>query len=99
MRYLQMSRKELNRKRDLEEVKAGRLCLKECALRVGLSYRQTRRVYRRFCQEGDAGLVHRSHTTHTNGVQLASVCAMSTSHVVTAAAHTDLRPHAQLEGQ
>jgi len=67
-----MSRKELNRKRELEEVKAGRLCLKECALRVGLSYRQIRRVYRRFCQEGDAGLVHRSRGRRSNRAKSAA---------------------------
>lgn len=53
-----MSAKERERKSVFGLVKEGVLNLKEAASRLGLSYRQTRRSYGRYCREGDAGLVH-----------------------------------------
>lgn len=49
-----------------EEVKAGRMTLRQAAQALGLSYRQTLRSYRRFCAEGAAGLVHRRRGRPSN---------------------------------
>ncbi len=64
--HLVMSRKELARKSVLELVKDGRITLLEASRRMGLSYRQTLRVYARFTSEGDAGLVHRRRGKPSN---------------------------------
>lgn len=55
-----MSRKEFNRGAVFKRVEAGGVTLKEAAPLLGLSYRQTKRMYKRFRTEGTAGLVHRS---------------------------------------
>lgn len=55
-----MSRKEFQRGAVLGQVASGALKLKEASLRLGLSYRQAKRVYQRFREEGSGGLVHRS---------------------------------------
>jgi hypothetical protein len=39
---------------------------KEAAVKLGISYRQCRRAYKRFCQEGDAGLAHRRRGQRSN---------------------------------
>lgn len=57
---LLMSRKERDRKGVFESVRQGHIRLVEAALRLGISYRQTRRSYKRYCEEGDLGLVHKS---------------------------------------
>ena len=54
-----MSAKERLRMKVLAEVSAGSVGLKEAAVKLGLSYRQMRRVRRRHTTDGDAGLVHR----------------------------------------
>lgn len=54
-----MSQKERKRVGLLASVKAGELSLVEAAEVLGLGYRQTKRVWRRYEREGDAGLVHR----------------------------------------
>jgi len=64
--HLLMSGKELHRKSVLELVAAKRLTLKEASKRMGLSYRQTLRVYARFVKDGDAGLVHRRRGQPSN---------------------------------
>lgn len=55
-----MSRKERRRLEVFSRVKAGQLKLAEAAELVELSYRQARRVFRRYRHEGDRGLVHRA---------------------------------------
>jgi len=55
-----MSGKERRRMVVLGEVKKGRMSLAEAGGLMGLSYRQAKRVWRRFKKAGDAGLVHRS---------------------------------------
>ncbi len=57
--HLTLSKKERERLVKFEEVKAGRLSLKRAAERLGMSYRQARRAYGRFRDQGAAGLVHR----------------------------------------
>ena len=64
--HLSMSEKERRRKSVLDGVLAGRLTLRSASERLGLSYRHCRRSYRRFGEEGDAGLVHRSRGRRSN---------------------------------
>jgi transposase len=54
-----MSRKERNRLTVLANVKAEAMTLREAAEVLCLSYRQVKRVWRRYKEQGDAGLVHR----------------------------------------
>ena len=56
---LRMSGKERDRLTILAGVQAGELRLVQAAELLGLSYRQTQRVWRRYQDQGDAGLVHR----------------------------------------
>jgi transposase len=53
-----MSSKERQRKVEFEGIVEGRMTIREVSGRLELSYRQSRRSYRRFREEGDAGLVH-----------------------------------------
>jgi transposase len=55
-----MSRKEFERGAVFRRVEGGELTLKEAAPLLRLSYRQARRMYKRFRGEGPAGLVHQS---------------------------------------
>jgi len=54
-----MSRKERSRLTVLAGVKHREIKLVQAAGLLGLSYRQTKRVWRRYEAQGDAGLVHR----------------------------------------
>jgi hypothetical protein len=54
-----MSAKERRRVVIMAGVKAGELNLVEAGEVLGLGYRQTKRVWRRYQDHGDAGLVHR----------------------------------------
>ena len=54
-----MSRKERDRMRIMAGVKAKELSQVQAAELMGLGYRQAKRVWRRYQDEGDAGLVHR----------------------------------------
>jgi transposase len=58
MEILKMSRKERDRLVVMAQVKHRKLSLRQASGVLGLSYRQTRRIWRRFGQQGDAGLVH-----------------------------------------
>ena len=58
--HLVMSVKERLRKSVLEQVARGEISLACASAQLGLTYRHTRRVMRRYRQEGDAGLVNRS---------------------------------------
>lgn len=55
-----MSAKERERKVAFERIQAGEATLGEASERLGLSYRQCRRSYKRYRAQGDRGLVHRS---------------------------------------
>jgi transposase len=55
-----MSEEEVRRAGVLKRVKGCELTQVEAAEMLGLSYRQLKRVYRRYGQEGAKGLVHRS---------------------------------------
>lgn len=54
-----MSRRERDRMTIMVEIKRKELTLVEASQVMDLSYRQTRRVWRRYQTDGDAGLVHR----------------------------------------
>ena len=65
-RHLEMSQKERARLAMLERVKDGLMTIKESSEVLGISYRQARRVHRRYEDEGDEGLVHRSRGRPSN---------------------------------
>lgn len=50
-----MGQKELIRAKVMEQVAQKQLSLKEAALKRKLSYRQAKRIYRRYLREGDQG--------------------------------------------
>lgn len=58
--FLIMSKKELRRKTLFEAVKHRKMTLVECQERLGISYRQAGRSFKRYCMEGDGGLCHKS---------------------------------------
>jgi hypothetical protein len=66
MGMLTMTAKERLRLKILESVSARTLSLGEAALRLGISYRQMRRVRCRHGIEGDGGVTHRSRGKPSN---------------------------------
>lgn len=60
MGCLNMSEQERQLKALLEMVKRRQLTLKKVSEQIDLSYRQIKRIYKRYCAMGDAGLTHRS---------------------------------------
>ncbi|MBI5575193.1 MAG: ISNCY family transposase [Deltaproteobacteria bacterium] len=61
-----MSKKERIRKVIFDGVTEGRLILREAAARLSISYRQAKRIYRRYRLEGDAGLLHKGRSRPSN---------------------------------
>jgi transposase len=59
METISMSRKERKRLEAFSRVKMGGMTLVEASELLGLSYRQTKRAWSRYQNDGDAGLVHR----------------------------------------
>jgi transposase len=57
---LAMSQKERMRLVMMNRVEGKAMTIKEAAEVMGISYRQGRRIYRRYVSEGDKGLVHRN---------------------------------------
>src|SRR5689334_4621496 len=66
MRYLVMSEKERQLKALLEMVKQEKLTLNKVANQVDLSYRQIKRIYKRYLAAGDAGLTHKARGRVSN---------------------------------
>ena len=64
--HLVMSRKERERLKVFARVKRKELKLTEAAELLGLCYRHSRRAYKRYQQEGDRSLVHRSRGRGSN---------------------------------
>lgn len=64
--HLLMSLKERRRKSVFGDVEAGRISLRQASEALGLCYRQCRRSYQRYRDEGDVGLVHRSRGRTSN---------------------------------
>jgi transposase len=63
---IEMSRRELTRVEVLGRVKGGELRLVDAAVLIRLSYRQTKRLWKRYREEGAAGLKHRSAGRRSN---------------------------------
>lgn len=63
---LRMSPKEQRRLVELEGVIRGEQTLAAVAQRLGVSYRQGKRIWQRFREQGAAGLVHRSRGRPSN---------------------------------
>ncbi|MDR2485720.1 MAG: helix-turn-helix domain-containing protein [Treponema sp.] len=63
---LAMGQKELLRGKVLEQVKTGPLTLKEAALRLKISCRQAKRLYRAYREQGDAALIHGNRGRRSN---------------------------------
>ena len=64
--HLVMSRKERRKKVEFEGVVAGRMTIVDASEKLELSYRQCRRSYKRYREEGDGGLVHRNRGRTSN---------------------------------
>ncbi len=64
--HLLMNQQERDRKALMEAVKSGHISLRAAGQRLGLSYRQTKRIWRRFQTEGDIGLIHKSRGRESN---------------------------------
>jgi transposase len=64
--HLTMSKKERECLGVFERVKKGLMKLKEAAEILGKSYRQVRRKYKRYAEQGDEGLVHRGRGRKSN---------------------------------
>ena len=58
-RILKLSQKERDRLRILSRVRGGELRLREATELLEISYRQGKRIYKRYREEGEKGLVHR----------------------------------------
>lgn len=58
MGHLRMSRKELSRISWLSKVKSKDLSLRQAAEKMSISYRQAKRIWKRFEAQGEVGLVH-----------------------------------------
>ena len=56
---LRMSRKERDRLKVMSRVSSGQISQVQAALELRLSARQVRRILQRYCEQGDAGLIHR----------------------------------------
>lgn len=61
-----MAKKELQKVTILERVKTKMMTVKEAALKMNLSMRQTFRCLRRYCAQGPVGLVHLSRNKQGN---------------------------------
>ena len=66
MEDIRMSTKERRRLEMLSRVKDGGITLKKSAELLSLSYRQMRRIFKRYREEGDQGLVHKGRGRISN---------------------------------
>lgn len=66
MGHLTMSTKERQLKALLEMVNRRKLSLKAVCEQAELSYRQIKRIYRRYREQGDKGLIHQSRGSTSN---------------------------------
>jgi hypothetical protein len=66
METLRMSRKERTRLEMLGRVKRGEVTLTKAAELLAVSYRQAKRLYGRYRESGDRGLVHRLRDRASN---------------------------------
>jgi transposase len=57
---LAIGQKELIQAKVMEQLVQMGLSLKEAAVKLKLSYRQSKRIHRLYLEEGDEGLLHRN---------------------------------------
>lgn len=57
---LLMGRKERLRSKVMEQVVQKQITLKDAAIKIGVGYRQAKRILKRYREDGDAGLVHKN---------------------------------------
>jgi molybdenum-dependent DNA-binding transcriptional regulator ModE len=57
---LQMSTRESSRLKTIGQVEAGQVSLRQAAAKMGMSYRQAKRVWKRYREGGDSAVVHRA---------------------------------------
>jgi len=72
MGALTMSARERRRLELLSQVKKGSLRLNKVSELLGISYRHTKRIWKRYREQGDAGLVHRLRGGVSNRAALPS---------------------------
>ena len=61
-----MSSKERRRKVEFEGIVEGRMSIREVSQKLGLSYRQCRRSFKRYREDGDSALVHGNRGRRSN---------------------------------
>ena len=64
--YLAMSPRERSRLVMMTRVREKAITIKETAEVMGMSYRQSRRIYKRYRGEGDRGLIHQARGQPSN---------------------------------
>ena len=74
METIEMSTRERKRMALMTRLAEGLLKLREAAEMMRVSYRQAKRIRRRYLQEGDAGLVHRGRGRISNRRRPANEC-------------------------
>lgn len=63
---LQMSTRESSRLKTIGQVEAGQVSLRQAAAKMGMSYRQAKRVWKRYREGGDSAVVHRARGATPN---------------------------------
>ena len=63
---LAMSQKERSRLVMMTRVREKAMTIREASEMVGVSYRQCRRIYKRYREEGDRGIIHRNRGRPSN---------------------------------
>ena len=66
MEFLVMNEQERLAKAVMEMVTQRQIKLRQAADQLDISYRQVKRLYRRYKLEGDAGLVHKGRGRESN---------------------------------
>jgi hypothetical protein len=89
---LTMSRKERDRMKIMAGVKAKELNQVQAAELMGLGYRQAKRVWRRYQDQGDAGLVHRLRGNPDCGASLRRCARRCSSFAPRSVTKTSVRP-------
>ena len=63
---LQMSTRESSRLKTIGQVEAGQVSLRQAAVKMGMSYRQAKRLWKRYREGGDSAVVHRARGVTPN---------------------------------
>jgi len=63
---LAMSQRERSRLVMMARVSEEAMTIKEASEVIGVSYRQSRRIYKRYREEGDKGVIHRNRGRPSN---------------------------------